>query len=252
MAFPPKTRLISSYKSFATYSSLFVILMGVLVMIGWALNIPFLKSVFLDLTTMKANTAFCFVLSGIALWLVNDEKAEDKKMWAVRACAALVTALGLLTLGEFIFRIDLGIDQLLFKDTETPQVAFPGRIGFPSAISFVLIGVSLSALTLRSGAANLLSQSVVLVAGTIGLLALIGYLYDVEALHGVGHSSHMALHSAVNFILLALGICCARPQMGLMRLLTADSVESEVVRRLLSVLFGMPIILGWLSLWGNV
>lgn len=90
MALPQSTRLISSYKSLATYSSLFVIPVGILVMIGRALDIPFLKSVFPDLSTMKANTAFCFVLSGIALWLVNAEKAEAKKLWAVRGCAAII------------------------------------------------------------------------------------------------------------------------------------------------------------------
>jgi PAS domain S-box-containing protein len=244
-------RLISSYKSFASYFSLFVIVVGLLVIYGWVFNIPFLKSILPDLATMKVNAALCFVLSGIALWLGKDEAASDKKIWIARGCAVLVTMLGLLTLGEFAFRMNFGIDQLLFKDIETPQIAFPGRIGFTSAINFVLIGVGLYVLTLQAWKGESVSQPLALVAGIIALLALIGYLYDVESLHRVGRYSHMALHSAINFIMLAVGICCARPQKGLMKLITTNSVESKMVRRLLSVLLGIPIILGWLTLWGE-
>jgi PAS domain S-box-containing protein len=244
-------RLLSSYKNFVNYSSLFVIIVGLLVIYGWVFNIPSLKSVFPGLATMKVNTALSFVLAGIALWLSNDENAHDKKLWIARSCAALVTMLALLTLGEYIFRQDFGIDQLLFKDTETFEDAYPGRIAFTSAINFVLVGTALSILSIHTWKDESISQSLALVAGMIALLALIGYLYDVQALYQVGSFSSMALHSAISFVLLAVGICSARPRKGLMKLITADSVESKMVRRLLSVLFGMPVVLGWLILLGE-
>ena len=200
---------------------------------------------------MKANTALCLVLLGIALWICNGENLHSPKRWAARASAVLVTIIGLLTLAEFAFGIDLRIDQLIFEDSETAAAAYPGRIAFTSAINFVLLGIALYVLTVESRKAEWIVQPLALIAGMIALLAIIGYLYDVESLHQVGSQTSMALHSTLSFIALSLGICCARPQKGLMRLITANSVASQMVRRLLSILVGMPIILGWLSLWGQ-
>ena len=251
MASSPNDPLISSSKNVVNYFSLFVIIVGLLVLYGWVFNVPSLKGVVPGFAAMKINTALSFVLSGIALWLANYEPARYEKIWIARSCAALVAVLALVTLGEYIFRQDFGIDRLLFQDRETPEAAYPGRIAFTSAINFVLVGSALIVLSIPTWKDELMSQSLALVAGMIALLTLIGYLYDIESLHNVGSLSSMALHSAISFILLAVGICCTHPQKGLMKLITADSVESKMVRRLLSVLLGMPVILGWLILLGE-
>ena len=243
-------RVVTPYKDFARYSSLFVIVVSFLVFCGWLFNVPLLKTALPGFVTMKVNTALCFVLCGIALWLATDERLSSEKTWLIRSCGVLVSMIGLLTLVEFLFGLDLGIDQLLFRDLETPLANFPGRIGFLSAINFVMVGIAFCVLTLTDGRDEYLSQALALASGTIGLLALVGHLYDVELFHNVDHNSHMALHSAVNFLVLAIGICCARPYKGMMKLITGDSVETQMVRRLLVVLFGVPILLGWFSLWG--
>ena len=200
---------------------------------------------------MKVNTALSFVLAGIALWLGKDETTSHQQRWVARVCATLVTLLGLLTLGEYIFGQNLGIDQLIFKDTETLEAAHPGRMSFTTAINFVLLGIALFVISIQAWNEERLSQSLALMAGAIALLALIGYLYGVESLHQVGSSSSMALHAAVNFVLLSIGICCARPQRGFMKLVTSNAVEGKMVRRLLPFVVGMPVILGWLRLWGQ-
>jgi len=143
--------LISSYKSFATYSSAFVITVGLLVICGWIFNIPILKSVSPDLAAMKPNTAFGFILSGIALWLSNDETVRQKKIWTARICSALTILLGLLTLGEYMFDKDLGIDQLLFSDIETSALAYPGRMALTTTINFILGGLPCGLLVQRLG-----------------------------------------------------------------------------------------------------
>lgn len=47
------------------------VVVGSIVLVGWALDIAALKSVLPGWISMKPNTAFCFILSGIALWLTT-------------------------------------------------------------------------------------------------------------------------------------------------------------------------------------
>src|SRR5581483_7840832 len=128
---------------------------------------------------------------------------------------------------------------------------FPGRMSIAIALNFALLGIASLLADSRGRRIFYLQQALTILAGSIASLALIGYLYDVKSLYSVKPYSSMAVHTALSFILLSLGIFCARPQRGLLRIVIADTVGGEVLRRLLPVAIGMPILLGWLSLWGQ-
>src|SRR5262245_49643220 len=116
-------RVTSALKLYVMAASLAVAGVGVAVLIGWFLNIPVLKSFLPGLATMKANTALCFVLAGSSLWLLRREEASaasPKKQRLGKILASLVLAIGLLTLSQYVFHWNLGIDQFLVKDLVTP------------------------------------------------------------------------------------------------------------------------------------
>lgn len=97
-------------------AGLFVALPGALVLLGWLLDVAALRSLLPRLETMKANTALCFLLAGLALWLWPKPDAEDWRRLAARVCAVLILLIGLLTLGEYVTGLNFGLDELLFRD----------------------------------------------------------------------------------------------------------------------------------------
>ena len=243
------SRLISSSQSFSKAASVITVLVGCLVLVGWALDIVALKSVFPGLATMKANTAFCFVLAGAALWLLQADWVGPRTRPIAQACASIVALLGLLTLIEYRFGWDLGIDQILFKDSLGNP---PGRMSHGTAMSLIAIGAALLILDLEVGPRkHRPSQYLLLLPALVGLLSLIGYAYGVQSLYSFGPYSSIALHTALLVVVLAVGTLCARPHPGLMAIVASDGPGGMIVRRLFPAAVVIPMVLGWLRLEGQ-
>src|SRR4030095_13476256 len=201
---------------------------------------------------MKANTAITFILAGTALWFASHKKPERIHWLVAQICNSLFFLISLLTLGEYIFRRDFGIDQLLFQDLQTPPLFFPARTSFASSLCFILTGISLFMLINgRAERITLLSQYIAAVPLFISPLALVGYVYDVQALYHLASYSTMSLNTAVAFLLYALGLLCLRPDQGWMRLISTETAGGAILRRLLPSVLGLPLVLGWLILAGD-
>jgi PAS domain S-box-containing protein len=226
---------------------------GVGVLAGWALDIPSIRSVVPGLVEMKANTALSFVLSGCALWLLAPAGATGRRRVAGRVIAAIVSLLALATMSQHLIGWDLGIDQLLFR--ESPDAIFtasPGRMAFATTVDFTLIGAALLFLDVRTRRGFWPAQWLALVAGGAALLATIAYLYGASELYGVGPwFTAVAVHTALAFGALALGILTSRPDRGLIALGRRPGVGGTMVRRLTAAATLVPPVLGWLRLEGE-
>ncbi len=214
-------------------------------LVGWALELPLLRSVLPGYESMKANTAVGFLLIGALLWLHFEEPITNASRVLARVTAAFVALLGAATLGEHVSGADLGIDQWLFHDTGQS----PGRMSPGTALSFVLAGLTL--LLLGSGARPLLAQAGALAAGMIGLVGALGYLYGVRELYGVASYTQMALPTAVLLMVFGVGALCAAPRHGIMAIITSPNTDGTVMRHLLPAALLVPVIFGWLRLHGQ-
>jgi len=238
------------YARFCAHS---IAALGMVVLLGWALDIGILKTVLPGLVTMKANTALGFLLSGVALFAacrirMAAPPGQNKKWRFIQLIAAgLVTLLGLLTLGEFYFNVNLGIDQILATaDPEPMSTAGVGRMALATAVGFSFTGLALLLLDHRR--VRSLSRTAALTGSLIGFLAIIGYSYSVTALYGVVAYSSMALHTAMGFLLINLGILLCRPSRGLMFVLTSNTSGGIMARQLLPLVFTAPLLIGWFHL----
>ena len=244
--------LVALYRKVSKGAAALSVLVGFLVLAGWALDIESLKRLLPGLVTMKANTAVAFMLAGISLWLW-DSRAHPVRRYVANGAAVLTSLIGILTLLEYLFGLKLGIDELLFQDAPGAIGTFsPGRMAGNTAVGFLLLGAAMLLRddARRSAAAAWAAQALSGLTGLIALLALIGYAYDVSTFVGLGYHAEMALHTAITFVFLSIGILLSMPDRGLMSTVASQGFGGLLMRRLLPVMVAAQLVLGWAILEG--
>jgi PAS domain S-box-containing protein len=230
---------------------------GFLVLLGWTLNLSAIKSVLPGKAMMKPNSAICFAFSGAALALMTLATGRKGLISTARKRAALifsclVAIIGIVTLAEYFFRFDLGIDALMFPKALGAEggQSFGGRMAEASALGFALLGIALILRDSRARIGRLVSEIFSMATLLVGLVALIGHIYSVESLHRFYAYRSMAVHTALLFFLLGLGLLCARGGRGLMAVITSNHSGGLMSRRFLPFAVA-PFVLGWLTLEGE-
>ncbi|WP_082065430.1 EAL domain-containing protein [Aliterella atlantica] len=207
---------------------------------------------------MRPNTAMGFIMAGLSLTLRLPAKEGSRNVlvfWRELigfGCSIIVFLLGGLTLIEYVFRWDLHIDQLLFAQTAAADsfgTIAPGRMAFSTALCFLISGLSLILLKVKAQKIQVLAQGLILIPALLGLVTLIGYAYGATALIGIVYQvATMALHTAVTFIMLSLGILLAVPNSSLVQTIFSDTFGGAIARRLLPSIIIVSLVLGWLCL----
>jgi two-component system, cell cycle sensor histidine kinase and response regulator CckA len=216
---------------------------GALVLIGWVLDVPVLKSVLPGLSTMKVNTALALVLAGVSLGFSSVG-------WSRRLATTFAVAagmLGLLTVLEYLVGRNFGIDQLLIRDSAVGST-FPGRPGINTALCFVLLSAGL----LRSNEWRRTAEACVLGAALIALTAIVGYVYSAASLSGIASYTRMALHTALVIVVLCAGTLARGPDGPFIAIVRSHGPGGAVVRRILPIMLAVLLALGWLRLKGQV
>jgi hypothetical protein len=161
-------------------------LVGAAALLGWVLDLPVLKSVMPGMATMKSTSAFCFILSGAVFLIGLSGVTAARAKPVAMVCSALVLLAGTLTLIEYLFGWNPGLDQALFRDNAA-GTSYPGRMAPPTAVAFVLLNI---ALLLLRGRSSRVRQGVVGLLGTLtvllGLSAVLGWTGNVN----VGYQPH--------------------------------------------------------------
>jgi len=223
---------------------------GLAVLIGWLIDNPLLKSVRPDFISMKPNTALCLVLLGLALALQQTSSTSQAGRISARLLAILVAGIGLLSLSQYVFGIDWGIDQFIFPESPgASRTVYLGRMAPTAAIAFMLLGTSVCLNASRF--ASMAAQISCTIGSAISLFVLVGYAYEVEWLTGLATYTPMAMHTAAAFLLLSMGILCAHPDHGIVGLLRRPTSGGLMLRFMLPMAVVLPLFVGWLRLEGE-
>src|SRR5688572_7797783 len=108
--------------------------------VGWIFNITPLKELHPSLPAMQPNTVFGLALSGLAIFLTGQSGRSRQRLVAC-ALAIAISSLGLLTLAEYIFGWDAGIDRVFLGEGIYAGQPYPGRPSPQTSANFAILGV---------------------------------------------------------------------------------------------------------------
>ena len=229
---------------------------SLLVFVGWGLDIGALKSVLPNAMAMKPYTAMSLLALGLATIAATVPKApyvpSARRVLITRLLAALPLVISGVMLFEYLADIDLGIDQLMFREAVIQRGGpFPGRISPASSISTCLISLSLLLLDARSAKLRRLAHWPALMGATFSFIAVLGYLYGAQALYQIRPYASVALHTACCVLMLGGCFVLMRPDRSVARELFSQHHGGLMARRVLPLAILLPMVVGWLRLQGQ-
>jgi PAS domain S-box-containing protein len=222
----------------AAVSGASVAALGGLVVAGWLTLAVSLIQVLPGFPPMQYNTALGFMICGAALLAAALDLRRPTAL-----LGGLAAALGLATLCEYFWGIDLGIDDLLVETYVLTGVSKPGRMAPNSAVALAVVGAALLCLSCQSStrARHLFPALLGSIVIALGTAALVGYAAGVPGAYGWGHFNRMAIHTALGFILLGGGV------VGLAW--NAAKAEATEAPHWLPALVGVAVVTVTLCMW---
>ena len=187
----------------ATGSALFVVALGLIVLAGWFSHTTALIQFKPHMPPMTRNAAACFLLCGLALLTVIFRGPS----WLVVVSAGIVSAGSVLTIVEYVFRVNIGIDELLGPSYLILKESSPGRMAPVTAICFALgsMGLLLAVRMVSKRLALLLGLSGSLIAAA-GIAASMSFALGASDAFGWSEGTRVALHTALGLWVLGFGI----------------------------------------------
>jgi diguanylate cyclase (GGDEF)-like protein/PAS domain S-box-containing protein len=247
-----ESELIRQLRTFPIAAAVLVAVSGLLVLVGWAFDLEVLKRVLPNWVAMNPLTALAFIGIAGSLALLARPESDSGPRRLARAVALAVALVGLARLATHLTGWDVGLDQWLFSARLRDGVSTgPNRMAPNTAVVFTLIGLALALLDWEPSPPRRPAQYLIVAAALIALLAVIGYAYQVAPFYEVPRFIPMAFPTALAFILVSIGALCARPDRGLMAVITSDGAGGRMARRLLPAAVLVPLLLGALSLAGE-
>jgi PAS domain S-box-containing protein len=183
-------------------TSLFIILNGVSVWIGWWTQTRILVQLFVDDAPTHFNTALGFVLLGLAELGV----VLHRRNLVLCAGGALVFVAGA-ELTEWVLGVNLGIDTLFAYPFVGANSALPGRMSANTAVCFLLVGGAQFLISKRGARADETPNAAVIltsIAGGIAFIAFLGYVAQLKSAYGWSESVGMGVRSWAGFLLIAI------------------------------------------------
>lgn len=186
------------------------ICIGLIVCVGWILDIPFLTSIIPNAVTMKFSTSISFIFSGITIYFIskyNEGKIGIAQI-AVPISGFVVFLFMATLLTTYIFGITSGIEQLFVQESsDAIKSSLPGMPSFPTMVNFILIIIA-GMFAFSESKLRKLITPIGYIISTIGIIPIVGYAINQPILYYyIDHvNSGMAIHTSILFTVLGIAL----------------------------------------------
>ncbi|HTJ51556.1 MAG TPA: PAS domain S-box protein [Cyclobacteriaceae bacterium] len=189
-------------------ATIITMLFGILVIVGWLTRNDFLRSIIPGAVKMKFNVALNFIFSSIVLLLHHSGiKNKVQRLVTIILCG-IIFLTGLLTLLEYIFDLNLGIDEFFATDElRTTSTYYAGRMSPISALNFLQIGIGLFLLNRKKTATYQFFYLFEIAFVALLMLISFNFVTDIPTFF------RLAIHVAIGFISLPVAIFFAQPML---------------------------------------
>lgn len=229
----------------------FVIAM--IAMEGWLFHQSLLAGIFPPLSSMRFNTAVAMACSAVALLLIHPFPTPRKRAIGGLLLGSFALLVGALTLAEYLFQIDLRIDELFVKvPPGSSEALIPARMGPNTAYCLTCCAAAIVCISLGRSGGIRAAQVFAFFSAFLAFTALMGYAYGASAFYGISSYTRMALNTTLGMLFLSVSILGLRPTSHLMAVLTSEGAGGLMLRRLLPIAILVPIVFGWLRLKGQI
>ncbi|HEX8949101.1 MAG TPA: ATP-binding protein [Dissulfurispiraceae bacterium] len=238
------------YSTVALTCGMAALYAGCLALLAWAMDWGLFTGIRGEYTPISPNSAICSALLGCALFYRCRGKATRPGDILSKASIFIVLSIGFLTLAQFAFGKDMGVDRL-FIDSPLRFGRFPAHAMSPlSSVSFIFAGGAMLLLLYGTGKTGAVRAAAVLssVALSSGLMILLGYLYGVPFFYG-GTGMPTSLFGAINFVVLGAGmVSAAGPQCWPLRPFVGQSIQARMMRAFLPLIGAIFLVEKWLDM----
>jgi sensor domain CHASE-containing protein len=188
-SFPPSARAMVIAIGYACA------LLGLMVLVGWTFHIALLVQLRPQLPPMQFNTALCLTLTGAAL--LAWARQLSPRLFSTVGIA--VAAVGALTLVEYLFHLNLRIDQVFLTSYIHTGTSSPGRMSPVGSLCFLFIGICIALLRDRTRPCPVspyigVAASLVI---SVSAVAILGYVFNLPATYAWASLTSIAISSAV-------------------------------------------------------
>jgi PAS domain S-box-containing protein len=214
-----------------------IALINFFLMVAWYAHFETLIKLSPTSPPIQFNTAFTLFFTSVSILLFRSNRKALAGL-----CALIVFTMGTLTFLEFMFHINLGIDQLFIDCYLAALPAHPGRMASNSALCFMLLGSALFLISIQSPKRS--AQLPIYMGASVvafSSLALFGFFIKLPVEFGWGNFSSMAIQTALSFILLGISVVLTGVGLG--------PTLNRNWKDFLPILVAMMVLTGTVGIW---
>ncbi len=221
-----------------------------LTIIGWQLHIDFLKSLLPGFISMKFNTALCIFLFSLTHIILTLKGHLQKWRMTAHALAIVFFLIAAATAIQYIFKIDLNIDQLFYLDSQETS-EYPGRLAPITVAGFLLLYLAYSFIYFTPRPFYRIAQCCLLITGLISFQALVAYSLGVRTSFGVAAHTRIAIHTAFCLALIVVAFLLLTSHHGYMKIMMRRTPSGRNAWTLIAAAIFIPPSFSYLDRLGQ-